>query len=53
MARRVKSEEIRQTLKKIKTYTDMSDNYHPPRSLTDFLEEEEEAKRKNDFTQQT
>lgn len=51
MSRRVRSEEITQTLKKIKTYTDMSDNYHTTRSLTDLLEEEEETKRKNDFTQ--
>jgi ubiquitin-protein ligase len=29
----------------------MSDNYHPPRSLTDLLEEEEETKKKNDIKQ--
>ena len=51
MSKKARSEEVRQTLKKIKTYS--MNEYHPnhSRSISELLEEEEETKRKNDFTQ--
>lgn len=50
MSKRARSEELRETIKKIKTYSNMNE-YHPQRSISDFLDDEDETKRKNDFTQ--